>query len=136
MFYCVLINRYGFETDNFIVFGLLARSYKFILDRIKALGFNMVRIPFSNEALLPTSFPRDINYNLNGDLAGLTTLQCLDKFIQYSGVIGLRVVLDRHSALAGMFHNESSWSVNPVYNEQRFINDWVMLATRYAGMKF
>ena len=86
--------------------------------------------------LKPSKNSPTISYTLNGDLVGLTSLQCLDKFIQYSGVIGLRIVLDRHSALAGKFYNESSWSISPVYNEQRFISDWVMLAKRYAGIKF
>ena len=130
--------RYGFETTNFVPFGLLARSYKSILDRIKELGFNVIRLPFSNQALQPDSYPQAINYGLdgNGDLQGLTTLQCLDKFIQYSGMIGLRIILDRHSAQAGKFSSETSWSVNAVYNEQRFIDDWVMLAKRYAGITF
>lgn len=115
-------------------FGLLARSYKSILDRIKELGFNMVRLPFSNEALLPSCVPRSIDFRLNGDLYGLNCLQCLDKIIQYIGEIGLRAVLDRHSAKAGNFFNETLWSINPIYNEKRFIDDWVMLAKRYAGI--
>jgi aryl-phospho-beta-D-glucosidase BglC (GH1 family) len=127
------VNWYGFETDNFIPFGLLARRYTDILDRIKQLGFNVLRLPFSNQALLPASKPRDIDYGKNYDLAGLNTLQCLDKFIQYSGVIGLRVILDRHSAEAGMFYNETFWHVNSFYTEQRYIDDWVMLAKRYGG---
>ncbi len=121
------------ETDNFMFFGLLARSYKSILDRIKELGFNMLRIPFSNEALLPSCVPKSISFGLNGDLNGLNCLQCLDKIIQYCGNIGLRVTLDRHSAIASNFWNETLWTISPVYNEQRFIDDWVMLAERYAG---
>ena len=93
----------------------------------------MVRIPFCNQGLLPESFPTNIDYGLNWDLTGLNSLQCLDKFIQYSGSIGLRVILDRHSALAGNFNNERFVAVDSFYTNQRYIDDWVMLAKRYAG---
>ena len=111
----------------------MARSYRAIFDRIKELGFNVVRIPFSNQALLSNSYPTKINFGLNYDLQGLNSLQCLDKFIQYSGQIGLRIILDRHSAAAGNFSNEYSVAISPFYTVQRYIDDWVMLAKRYAG---
>jgi len=62
-------------------------------------------------------------------------LQCLDKVIAYCGQIGLRIFLDRHSANADGYLNENVWFISgdPYYTEQRWMDDWVMLASRYSG---
>ncbi len=129
------INWFGFETTNEIFHGLWIRGYKEALDQIKQLGFNTLRIPFSNQMLLAGAATDSINFTANPDLTGLTPLQCLDKVIAYCEVIGLRVFLDRHSSKADNFLNEDVWFIpgDAYYTEQRWIDDWVMLAQRYAG---
>lgn len=129
------INWFGFETTNMILHGLWARGYKSALDQIKTLGFNTLRIPYSNAMLRAGAATNSINFALNPELQGLTPLQCLDKVIEYCGQIGLRVFLDRHSAAAGGYLNENVWFISgdAYYTEQRWIDDWVMLASRYAG---
>ncbi|MFN0080499.1 MAG: cellulase family glycosylhydrolase [Prosthecobacter sp.] len=129
------INWFGFETSNRIIHGLWARGYKSALDQIKTLGFNTLRIPYSNAMLRAGAATSSINFALNPDLQGLTPLQCLDKVIDYCGQIGLRIFLDRHSANADGYLNENVWFISgdAYYTEQRWIDDWVMLATRYAG---
>ncbi len=55
--------RFGFETDQTMVHGLWQGPTAMTLDfitvvrRIKALGFNMVRLPFSMTVRRPTSVP-------------------------------------------------------------------------------
>jgi cellulase/cellobiase CelA1/aryl-phospho-beta-D-glucosidase BglC (GH1 family) len=129
------INWFGFETTNMIFHGLWARGYKSALDQIKTLGFNTLRIPYSNAMLRAGAATNSINFALNPELQGLTPLQCLDKVIEYCGQIGLRVFLDRHSSAAGGYLNEDVWFISgdPYYTEQRWIDDWVMLANRYVG---
>ena len=129
------INWFGFETANGVLHGLWTRGYKSALDQIKGLGFNTLRIPFSNAMLRPSAATNSINFAQNPDLQGLTPLQCLDKIVAYCGQIGLRVILDRHSANADGYLNENVWFIpgDAYYTEQRWIDDWVMLATRYAG---
>src|SRR5512140_4018837 len=51
------INWYGFETSNEVLHGLWTREYKAVFDEIKAMGFNTVRIPFSNQALHSPTIP-------------------------------------------------------------------------------
>ena len=48
------INWYGFETTDYIPHGLWARDYKAILNTIKSLGFNVIRIPFSSQMVVVT----------------------------------------------------------------------------------
>jgi endoglucanase len=43
------VNWYGFETPDEVVHGLWAQDYHTIIDDIKNLGYNTIRIPFSNQ---------------------------------------------------------------------------------------
>jgi endoglucanase len=129
------VNWFGFETGNQVVHGLWSRGYRSMLDQVKSLGFNTLRIPFSNQMLASGAATTSINYSANPDLQGLTPIQCMDKVISYAGQIGLKVFLDRHSAKADNFANEDLWYIpgDSYYTEAQWINDWVMLAKRYAG---
>ena len=129
------VNWFGFETGNKVLHGLWTRGYKSVLDQVKQLGFNTLRLPFSNEMLRAGAATNSINYAQNPDLQGLTPLQCMDKVIDYCGQIGLRVILDRHSAKADNYLSEDVWYVpgDSYHTEQRWIQDWVMLAQHYAG---
>jgi aryl-phospho-beta-D-glucosidase BglC (GH1 family) len=129
------VNWFGFETSNYVVHGLWARNYQDMMNQMKQLGFNTIRIPFSNAIFNPANTPNGINFNLNPDLQGLTSLQILDKVVAYAGQIGLRIILDHHSAKPDDHMNEPLWYIpgDPTYTEQAWINDWVALANRYAG---
>ena len=130
------INWFGFETSAYVVNGLWVYSYTRFLNQMKELGFNTLRIPFCNDMLrLQSTSLSVINYSANTDLVGLTPLQILDKVIAYCGTIGLRVILDRHSAYAGNLLAEDLWYIpgNSFYTEAQFIADWVMLAQRYLN---
>ena len=76
--------------------------------------------------------PNSINYSLNPDLQGLSSLQILDKIVGYAGQLGLRIILDHHSALPGDNQNEPLWYIPGASNnsEQVWINNWVALAKR------
>ena len=126
------INWFGFETSNYAPHGLWARDYKSMLDQVKSLGYNTIRLPYSNQLFDAGSAPNSINfYQMNADLQGLTTgLQVMDKIIAYGGSIGLRFILDRHRPDAG---GQSPLWYTSAYSESRWISDWVMLANHYAG---
>ena len=124
------INWFGLETPNYTPHGLWSRNYKDLLDQVKELGYNTIRLPFSNQLFDASSTPNSIQYPLNPDLEGLNGLQIMDKVIDYSGQIGLKILLDRHRPDSG---SQSELWYTAQYSEQRWIDDWVMLANRYAG---
>jgi len=43
------LNWYGFDSNDFVAGGLHYYSYKTIIDHMKRLGFNALRLPLSNE---------------------------------------------------------------------------------------
>jgi len=136
------VNWFGFETANLSPHGLWARDYHSMLKQIKDLGFNSIRLPWCNDMLAGT--PNSIQINpygvdpytkqvgLNGDLAGLSSLQVMDKIVEECRRLGLRVILDNHSRAADGYMNETLW-YHDGYPEDTWISDWVFLINRYRN---
>jgi endoglucanase len=132
------INWYGFETPDEIVHGLWSQDYHAIVDDIKALGYNTIRIPFSNQMVENPIVPQGIsNYNSTGpinlDLVGLNSLQDLDKIITAAGNDGLKVILDDHRSEAGESAEQNGLWYTADYPNQKWLADWTTVAKRYAG---
>ncbi len=132
------LNWYGFETTDAVAHGLSSADYKAILANIQALGYNTIRIPFSNQMVETPSSNLNITYYrgfgpVNTDLQGLNSLQVLDKIIAYAGTVGLRVILDNHRSEAGNSAESNGLWYTSAYPESAWINDWTALAQRYAN---
>ena len=127
------VSWFGMETSTFSPHGLWTRGYRSMMDQMKSLGFNTIRLPFSNQLFDTTSTPNGIDFSMNPDLQGLTGLQIMDKIIDYAGQIGLRIILDHHRSDAGAGPNGNGLWYTNAYPETRWISDWTMLATRYAN---
>lgn len=124
------VNWFGLETPTFAPHGLWKRNYKEMLDQIKSLGYNTVRLPFSNQLFEPNSKPNGVDWSRNSDLQGIGGLEIMDRLISHAGKIGLKILLDRHRPDAS--GQSSLWYTNE-YPESRWIADWVMLAERYKA---
>ena len=59
--------------------GLWARNWQTILAQHAARGYNTLRLPNRDDVLQPGARPSGINYLLNPDLTGLTSLEIMDK---------------------------------------------------------
>ena len=132
------INWYGFETPDEIAHGLWAQDYHAIINDIKNLGYNTIRIPFSNQMVETPIVPQNLSfYNttgpINTDLAGLNALQDLDKIVTYAGQVGLKVILDDHRSEAGESAESNGLWYTSTYTSQDWVNDWVTLARMFAG---
>lgn len=124
------VNWFGLETDTYAPHGLWVRGYKEMLDQIKGLGYNTIRLPYSNQLFDSSSTPNGIDFTKNPDLQGLNGLRIMDKVVSHAGNIGLRIILDRHRPDSG---SQSALWYTPAYSESRWIEDWKMLAARYNG---
>ena len=124
------VNWFGLETSNYVPHGLWQRSMAAMLDQIKALGFNVIRVPFCSQLFDAGSVPNGIDLAQNPELAGKTGPEILDALINHAGERGLRVILDRHRPDSGA---QSALWYTPAYGEARWLADWVMIAERYKG---
>jgi endoglucanase len=127
------LNWFGFETSTYAPHGLWARRWQDMLDQVSSLGYNSLRIPFSNAMFNSGVTPNGIDYNLNPDLRGLAPIQILDKIIEGAGARGIRVILVNHRSSAGGGPEENGLWYTSEYTESNWISDWQMLATRYKG---
>lgn len=125
------VNWFGFETANYVAHGLWSRDYRSMIDQMKTLGYNTIRLPYSDDIFKGTQ-PNGISYanGLNTDLQGLNSLQVMDRIVDYAGSVGLKVVLDRHRPDASA--QSALWYTSAV-PETTWISDLKALAARYRG---
>jgi endoglucanase len=124
------VNWFGFETQTFAPQGLDVRNYQDMLDQMAHLGFNTLRLPYSNQLFDRSSLPTAINYSLNPDLRGLQGLALMDKIVAGAQKAGLCVILDQHRPDA---YAQSALWYTPQVPQSRWIHDWVMLAQHYQN---
>ena len=132
------INWYGFETPDEVAHGLWSQDYRAIIDDIRRLGYNTIRIPFSNQMAEHPIVPQSVSTygqsgRINTGLKGLNSLQILDKIISYAGQDGLKVILDDHRSEAGESAEQNGLWYTAAYTAQDWVRDWVTIARRYAG---
>jgi endoglucanase len=135
------VNWYGFETPDFLAHGLWAQDYKTVLNNIKALGYNVIRMPFSNEMVeknpVPTNFTKTVGQTaVNQALVGATALQDMDTIVAYAGSIGLRIILDNHRSDAGASNEQNGLWFTAAFPQSNWIADWQTMAMRYSDPKF
>jgi endoglucanase len=123
------VNWSGLETSAFAPLGLWSRTIDETLDQIQKAGFNTLRLPYSNQLFEPHT-PGRVNFDRNPDLRGVTGLALMDRVVEGARRRGLRVLLDRHQPTGE--RGSELWYTDKV-SEERWIQDWVMLARHYRG---
>ncbi len=127
------VNWFGMETTTFAPHGLWARGYREMMDQMKSLGFNTIRLPYSDQLFEASSIPNGIEFSKNADLAGLSGLEVMDRIVSYADEIGLWVILDHHRSEAGNSASDTGLWFSQAYPERVWIDNLTMLASRYAA---
>jgi endoglucanase len=134
------INWYGFETADKVIHGLWCQDYHTIINTIKAQGFNVVRMPFSNDLLEHPITPGNIGASngsgpTNRDVLGSDSLTIMDEVIRNLGAVGIRVILDNHRSDGGNSAQENGLWYTSAFSEKSLIDDWVAIVKRYSSYK-
>lgn len=125
------INWFGMEIDTHVPHGLWVRDYKEMLSQIKSLGYNLIRLPYSVEALNSSDISGvDFSIGANTELYGKTPIQVMDLIIQEAQKQGLLILLDSHCLKDG--HISELW-YGDGFTEEDWINTWTLLAQRYKN---
>jgi len=124
------LSWFGLETANYAPHGLWSRSMSSMLDQIQQLGYNTIRVPYSNQLFDRGSTPNSVDATQNPDLVGKSGLEIIDALVAGAKARHLRIILDRHRPDSGA---QSALWYTDQYPEQRWIDDWKMLAARYAN---
>lgn len=128
------VNWFGLETPNRAPHGIWKRGWRQMMGQMKSLGFNVIRLPYSNDLLRTQRPPEGIDFYKNSDLKGLTGLQIMDKVVAYAGVIGMRVILDNHRITEGHGAESSGLWHSQAFPEDQWVKDLVFVAKRYRSL--
>jgi endoglucanase len=126
------VNWFGFETETRVVHGLWARNLTDMLDQMKSLGFNAVRVPFC-PAVINGAATSSIDFSKNPSLQGLTSLQVLDVLATEMDKRGLYFLMDHHRPDCNAI--SELWYING-YTEAQWIADLKFIAGRYKDYRY
>src|SRR5205807_8305087 len=75
-------NWYGAESTDFAVGGLQAQPLEVIVRQVRELGFNAVRLQWSNQMIETDPVVPDFAVAANPDLRGLHAMQVFDRVVR------------------------------------------------------
>jgi endoglucanase len=139
------VNWYGAESADFVPMGLDQQPVNAIAQQIAAMGFNIVRLPWSNELiecnpLVPLSLVAK-----NPQFKDKPAMTVFDGVVNALGEAGLMVILDNHLTDAGWCcgasdNNDLWWSGQRTRSNSDFttgqahwVADWAAMVQRYAN---
>jgi endoglucanase len=127
------VNWFGIETEMQAPHGLWLRDYKEMLAQIRSLGYNVIRLPYSVQALQADSITGvDFSIGSNRELEGKTPLEVMDLVIQEAERQGLLILLDSHrlnnQRIPELWYGDG-------FTEADWIDTWTMLARRYRNQR-
>lgn len=135
------VNWFGFETELSFPHGIWGgtRDFKSMLQQIKDLGFNSMRVPWHNRMLDRTEL--GVVFGGRDPVSGVDPMneiestftqpiQLLDALVQWAQDNDMKIILDSHSRNPDAFIEETLWFTEN-FTEQEWIDDWVFIADRY-----
>jgi len=137
------INWFGFETETNFPHGLWGvRDHRSMLQQIKDLGFNTIRVPWHN-GMLDNGASLNVVGGGTDPYTGASPMneiestftqpiQLLDFMIEWCQENDMKIVLDCHSRNPDAFIEENLWYTDNV-SEEQWIEDWVFIADRYKS---
>ncbi|MGH7999971.1 MAG: glycoside hydrolase family 5 protein [Brasilonema sp.] len=125
------VNWFGIEQTHHVPHGLWVRNYKDMLAQMKSLGYNVIRLPYSVQALRSRDITGvDFSISANKDLQGKTPIEVMDIIIQEAQRQGLFILLDSHTLkddkISELWYGDG-------FTEKDWIDTWTLLAKRYKG---
>ncbi len=128
------INWYGASDGYNVVGGLDKNSIKNIVTIIRDLGFNSVRLPFSN-AMLHAESTAPETVAANPQFAGKAPITVFDAVVEELTAQGILVILNNHttsSAWCCGWDDNALWFNKELTTEQ-WMKDWEWLVERYRS---
>ncbi|HEV2323309.1 MAG TPA: cellulase family glycosylhydrolase [Terracidiphilus sp.] len=130
------VNWYGAEEKDFVPAGLELASLDSIASEIRCMGFNSVRLPWSNQLVETNPVISNAAVAANPQFDGMHAMDVFDAVVQSLAKHGLMIILDNHMSNAnwccGNTDGNTLW-YNAQYPESSWLADWQSLAGRYLN---
>ncbi|MGA3043612.1 MAG: cellulase family glycosylhydrolase, partial [Bryobacteraceae bacterium] len=130
------VNWYGAEEQDYVVAGLEYAPLSDIARQIRVMGFNAVRLPWSNEMVETNPVIANARLAANPSLAGLPALGVFDAVVAALANEGLQIVLDNHMSNANWCCSDTDGNglwYNAQFPESNWLADWQTMAGRYLN---
>jgi endoglucanase len=128
------VNWYGFDEKEFVAGGLDHAPLAAIVEQIKTIGVNSVRLPWANETLERNPEVPTYAVAANPELRGKHAMEVMDSVIAALARAHLMVILDNHVSRADWCCSETDGNglwYNAEYPEAKWLEDWERMARRY-----
>ena len=129
------VNWYGFDQKEYIPGGLDHAPLQAIVEQIRAIGVNSVRLPWANETLEHDPLVPDYAVAANPQFKGKHAMAVMDAVIDALARAHIMVILDNHMSRADWCCSESDdnglW-YNAEYPETKWLADWQTIVRRYS----
>ena len=132
-----LVSWYGAESPDYVVGGLAYRPVREIIGQIVALGFNGVRLPWSNQMWESDPKVAARYVAANPQFAGERARTIFEQVVSDLAAAGLMVVLDNHNSDAEWccsFTDGNTLWYNRAYPQPAWLADWTSAARAFRGI--
>ncbi|KAI2638205.1 endoglucanase E1 [Xylaria nigripes] len=137
------VNWYGGSDELFIPGGLDIQHRSVIADSIRSLGFNSVRLPYSDEMVITNPLIPDHLLAANPDLKGQRALDIFAAVVEALTDTGIAVIVNNHITTAtwccGVDPCDAAWSndlLGPLcrisQSEEGWIQHWETIMERFV----
>lgn len=133
------VNWYGFDEKEYVAGGLDHAPLAVIVEQIRRIGVNSVRLPWANETLEHDPSVPDYAVSANPQFKGKHAMEVMDAVIAALAHANIMVILDNHVSRADWCCSESDGNglwYNKEYPEESWLADWQAIARRYRGQKW
>ena len=133
------VNWYGFDEKEFVPGGLDHAPLAEIIEQIRQIGVNSVRLPWANETLEHNPLPPDYAIAANPQFRGMHAMEIMDAVIGALAHAHIMVILDNHVSRADWCCSETDGNglwYNQDYPESKWLADWQTIAHRYRDQKW
>ena len=132
-----LVNWYGAESPDFVVGGLAYQPVGTIINEIVSMGFDGVRLPWSNQMweanpVVPASLVA-----ANPQFSGEHARTVFQQIVSDLAAAGLMVVLDNHTSDAQWCCSDTDGNTlwyNSAYPESSWLADWRSMAQTFGSV--
>jgi len=137
------VNWYGSSDELFVPSGLDKQSRQHIARLIRSIGFNSVRMPYSDEMVMKNPLVADALLAANPDLHGQRALDIFVACVEALTEAGLAVIINDHITYArwcdGMSLCDAAWYNDNLprcrvrLTEARWMQNWERVMARFVA---
>ncbi len=132
-----LVNWYGAESPDYVVGGLAYQPISEIINQIVSMGFNGVRLPWSNQMWESNPAVSATYVKANPQFAGEPARTVFEQVVKDLAAAGLMVVLDNHSSDAEWCCSTTDGNTlwyNSAYPQSAWLADWESMTKEFQGV--